>query len=206
MNLNECFLSLELVPTETINDVNKAYKRLMLQWHPDKYQSDEKLRLLAEQKTKEINSARDWLVAHFKGLEKGNGQQAETMRFSVNFNQVSTFITEFCTYNSSESTEQLDLYMAYRDWCLESHLCPISIENFESALSKLGFSTAKAISRITETETLCWKGIELPGYWYYVNDPDSFLMGYDSDLDPNYVEAKEYADMEDDDDLSEVVF
>ena len=78
MNLNECFLSLELVPTETINDVNKAYKRLMLQWHPDKYQSDEKLRLLAEQKTKEINAARDWLVAHFKGLEKGNGQLSAT--------------------------------------------------------------------------------------------------------------------------------
>ena len=112
MNLNECFLSLDLAPTETINDVNKAYKRLMLQWHPDKYQSDEKLRLLAEQKTKEINSARDWLVAHFKGLDKGNDQQAETMRFSVNFNQVSTFISEYCTYSSSESTERFNLYMA----------------------------------------------------------------------------------------------
>ena len=39
------------------------------------------------------------------------------MRFSVNFNQVSTFISEYCTYSSSESTERLDLYMAYRDWC-----------------------------------------------------------------------------------------
>jgi curved DNA-binding protein CbpA len=204
MNLNECFLSLELVPTETINDVNKAYKRLMLQWHPDKYQSDEKLRFLAEQKTKEINSARDWLVAHFKGLEKGNGQQAETMRFSVNFNQVSTFINEFCTYNSSESTEQLDLYMAYRDWCSENHLCPISIEDFESALSKLGSSPIKVISGITEA--VRWRGIELPGYWYFVNDPDNFSISYDPYLDPNYVEPKEYADMDDDDDLGEVVF
>jgi curved DNA-binding protein CbpA len=204
MNLNESFMALELVPTEAINDVNKAYKRLMLQWHPDKYQSDEKLRLLAEQKTKEINSARDWLVAHFKGLEKGNGQQAETMRFSVNFNQVSNFISEYCTYNSSESSERLDLYMAYRDWCFENHLCPISIEDFESALSKLGFSPIKVISGITET--VRWTGIELPGYWYFMNDPDNFLMPYASDLDPNYVEPKEYADMDDDDDLGEVVF
>ena len=204
MNLNECFLSLELVPTETINDMNKAYKRLMLHWHPDKYQSDEKLRLLAEQKTKEINSARDWLVAHFKGLDKGNGQQAETMRFSVNFNQVSTFISEYCTYSSSESTERLDLYMAYRDWCFESHLCPIPIEDFESSLAGLGYTLFKVISGIAET--IYWRGIELPGYWYFVNDPDSFLMDYDSDLDPNYVEPKEYADMDDDDDLGEVVF
>ena len=198
------FLSLELVPIATINDVNKAYKRLMLQWHPDKYQSDEKLRLLAEQKTKEINIARDWLVAHFKGLDKGNGQQAETMRFSVNFNQVSTFISEYCTYNSSESTERLDLYMAYRDWCFENHLCPILIEDFESALSKLGFSPIKVISGITET--VRWTGIELPGYWYFVNDPDNSLMTYAADLDPNFIEPKEYADMDDDDDLSEVAF
>jgi hypothetical protein len=204
MNLNECLFSLELVPVATINDVNKAYKRLMLQWHPDKYQSDEKLRLLAEQKTKEINSARDWLVAHFKGLDKGNGQQAETMRFSVNFNQVSTFISEYCTYSSSESTERLDLYMAYRDWCSENHLCPISFEDFESALSKLGFSPIKVISGITET--VRWRGIELPGYWYFVNDPDNSLMTYAADLGPNYVEPKEYADMDDDDDLSEVGF
>ena len=76
--------------------------------------------------------------------------------------------------------------------------------DFESAVAGLGFAPIKIISGITET--FCWKGIELPGYWYFVNDPDNFLMGYDSDLDPNYVEPKEYADMDDDDDLSEVVF
>jgi curved DNA-binding protein CbpA len=179
MNLKECLFSLELMPVATINDMNKAYKRLMLLWHPDKYRSDEKLRLLAEQKTKEINIARDCLVAHFKGVKKSNGQQPETMRFSVNFNQLFTFISEFCTYSSSKSTERLDLYMAYRDWCLENHLCPISIEDFESALSKLGFSQKKVISGITET--VCWTGIELPGYWYFMNDLDKYFMPYAAD-------------------------
>ena len=46
----------------------------------------------------------------------------------------------------------------------------------------------------------------MPGYWYFVNDPDNSLMAYAADLDPNYVEPKEYADMDDDDDLSEVAF
>jgi phage/plasmid-associated DNA primase len=204
MNLKECLFSLELMPVATINDMNKAYKRLMLLWHPDKYRSDEKLRLLAEQKTKEINIARDCLVAHFKGVKKSNGQQPETMRFSVNFNQVFTFISEFCTYSSSKSTEQLDLYMAYRDWCLENHLCPISIEDFESALSKFGFSQIKVISGITET--VRWTGIELPGYWYFMNNLDNYFMPYAADLDQNFIEPKEYSDTEDDDDLSEVAF
>jgi hypothetical protein len=204
MNLNESFLALELVPTETINDVNRAYKRLMLQWHPDKYQSDEKMRPFAEKRTKEINIARDWLVAHFKGVKNGNGKQAETMRFSVDYGQVSSFISEYCTYNSSESTDRFDLYMAYRDWCFESHLCPVSDTDFEKAVARLGFGLVKIKSGITET--FCWKGIELPGYWYFVNDPDNSLMAYAPELDPNFTEPKEYADMDDDDDLSEIAF
>jgi hypothetical protein len=76
--------------------------------------------------------------------------------------------------------------------------------DFEIALSKLGFSPIKIISGITET--IRWRGIELPAYWYFVNDPDNSLMTYAADLDPNYVEPKEYAEMDDDDDLSEVAF
>ena len=204
MNLNEAFMSLDLAPCATIDQVNKTYKRLIAEWHPDKYQTDEKMKPFAEKRTREINAARDWLVAHFKGVKKINGQQAGTTRFSVNYGQVPTFISEYCTYNSSESTERLDLYMAYRDWCFENHLCPISIENFESALSKHGFSPIKIISGISET--IRWRGIELPGYWYFLNDPDNSLMTYAADLDPNFTEPKEYADLDDDDDLSEVAF
>jgi hypothetical protein len=204
MNLNEACMSLDLAPSATFDEVNKAYKRLVAEWHPDKHQSDEKMKFFAEKRTRKINAARDWLVAHFKRVKKINGEQTETTRFSVNYGQVPTFISEYCTYNSSESTERLDLYMAYRDWCLENHLCPILIEDFESALSKLGFSPIMVISGITET--VRWRGIELPGYWYFVNDPDNSLMAYAPELDPNFTEPKEYADMDDDDDLSEVAF
>jgi hypothetical protein len=204
MNLNECIFSLELVPVATINDVNKAYKRLMLQWHPDKYQSDEKLRLLAEQKTKEINVARDWLVSYFKSPSDTEPPESEMVQYSLNVGKVSDFINEFCTLNPSTSTEKLDLYTAYRDWCIKRHLNPMTLKEVESAVAGLGYTLIKIISGITET--LCWKGIELPGYWYFMNDPDNFLMPYASDLDPNYVEPKEYADMDDDDDLGEVVF
>jgi curved DNA-binding protein CbpA len=204
MNLNEAFMSLDLAPVASIDQVNKAYKRLVAEWHPDKHQSDEKMKPFAEKRTKEINAARDWLVAHFKGVKKINGQQAETTRFSVNYGQVPAFISEFCSYNSSESTERFDLYMAYRDWCFDSHLCPVSMDDFESALSKLGFSPIKIISG--STESVRWTGIELPGHWYFVNDPDNYSLPYDADLDPNFSEPRGYSDMDDDDDLSEAAF
>jgi hypothetical protein len=197
-------MSLDLAPCATFDEVNRTYKRLVAEWHPDKHQSDEMMKAFAEKRTKEINIARDWLVAHFKGVKKGNGQQAETIRFSVNYGQVPTFISEYCNYNSSESTERLDLYLAYRDWCFESHLCPISIEDFESSLVALGYTLFKVISGIAET--IYWRGIELPGSWYFMYDPDNSLMAYAPELDPNFTEPKEYADMDDDDDLSEVAF
>jgi len=106
MNLNEAFMSLDLAPCATIDQVNKTYKRLIAEWHPDKYQTDENMKPFAEKRTREINAARDWLVAHFKGVKKINGQQAETTYFSVNYGQVPTFISEYCNYNSSESTER----------------------------------------------------------------------------------------------------
>jgi hypothetical protein len=197
-------MSLDLAPCATIDQVNKTYKRLVSEWHPDKHQSDEKLKPFAEKRTREINAARDWLVAHFKGVKKINGEQTETTRFSVNYGQVPTFISDYCNYNSSESTERFDLYMAYRDWCFESHLCPIPIEDFESYLAGLGYTLFKVISGITET--IRWRGIELPGYWYFVNDPDNYSMPRYLDLDTNLTAPKEYIQMDDDDDLSEVAF
>jgi hypothetical protein len=204
MNLHEACMSLDLAPCATIDQVDKTYKRLIAEWHPDKHQSDAKMKPFAEKSTREINAARDWLVAHFKGIKNGNGQQAETTRFSVDYGQVPAFISEYCSYSSSEITDRLDLYMAYRDWCFESHLCPFSVKDFEKTLAGQGFSLFKVISGITET--VRWRGIELPPYWYFINDPDNFCSPYASELDPNYVELKEYADMDDDDDLSEVAF
>jgi hypothetical protein len=78
------------------------------------------------------------------------------------------------------------------------------VREFEGTLTELGFSTI--IQKSAAAETMYWKGIEPSGYWYFVNDPDRFAMSYASDFDPNRIEAKEYADMDDDDDLSEAAF
>jgi hypothetical protein len=181
-----------------------AYKRLAGPWLGDLHQADGKPCLFEDRNSERINLARDWLVAHLKGVVNVNGQHVQKLRLSINLGQVSTFLSECCTYDSSSSTERIDFYIDYRDWCFQSHLCPFSIQDFERTLTELGFSTI--IEKSGSIEKIFWKGIEPSGYWYFVNDPDRFAPSYASDLDPNYDEAKEYANMDDDDDLSEVVF
>jgi hypothetical protein len=204
MKLAECYQSLGLETFATIENVNTAYKRLAAPWLRDLHQANGKPCLFEDRNSERINTARDWLVAHLKGIVNVNGQDVETIRLSVNLGQVSTFVSECCTYDSPATTERIDFYIDYRDWCFQSHLCPVSMRDFERSLADLGFSTI--VEKFGSTGAVFWKGIEPSGYWYFMNDPDRFSMAYASDFDPNRVEAKEYADMDDDDDLSEVAF
>jgi preprotein translocase subunit Sec63 len=57
LTLKECYKILEVDETATPEDIHKSYKRLSLQWHPDKhtYQSRKKI---AEEEMKIINMAK----------------------------------------------------------------------------------------------------------------------------------------------------
>jgi hypothetical protein len=188
MNLVECYQALGLEPFATIENVNMAYKRLTARWLRDLHPVDGKPCLLEDRNSERINIARDWLVAYLKGVVNVNGQDVETMRLSVNLGQVSTFVSECCTYDSSSATERLDFYIDYRDWCFQSHLCPVSIRDFERTLAELGFSMI--FEESGSTEKIFWKGIEPSGYWYFVNDLEFFSANRISQSDTITIEAK----------------
>jgi hypothetical protein len=172
MNLSECYRSLGLEPFATIENVNMAYKRLTARWLREQHQADGKPCLFEDRNAEQINIARDWVVAHLKGIVKVNGQHVEELRLSVNYGQVSTFVSECCTYDTSSATERLDIYIDYRDWCFQSHLCPVSMQDFERSLAELGFCTI--IEKSGAAEKVFWKGIEPSGYWYFMNDFEFF--------------------------------
>lgn len=117
MNLTECYQCLGMKPFATIENVNMAYKRLAAPWLRDLHQVDGSVRpcLVENRNAERINTARDWLVAHLKGIVNVNGQDVETMRLSINLGPVSTFVSECCTFDSSSATERIDLYIDYRD-------------------------------------------------------------------------------------------
>jgi hypothetical protein len=188
MNLVECYQSLGLEPFATIENVNMAYKRLAGPWLGDLHQSHGKGCFFEDRNANQINTARDWLVAHLKGVVYVNGQDVEKIRLSINIGQVSTFVSECCTYDSSAATERIDLYIDYRDWCFQNHLCPVSVREFERTLTELGFSTI--IEKSGSAEKICWKGIEPSGYWYFVNDFEFFSANRISQSDTITTEAK----------------
>lgn len=56
--------ALGLLVGSSISDVEQAYRDLARVWHPDRFESDQRLRAIAESKMREINVAHDWLRAH----------------------------------------------------------------------------------------------------------------------------------------------
>jgi len=62
MEIYQCYKLLGLTSNATLDDVNKAYKALALQWHPDRIPRENvQQQLHAQEKLKEINHARDSL-------------------------------------------------------------------------------------------------------------------------------------------------
>ena len=62
MEIYQCYKLLGLTSNATLEDVNKAYKALALQWHPDRIPRENvQQQLQAQEKLKEINHARDSL-------------------------------------------------------------------------------------------------------------------------------------------------
>jgi len=77
---------LELQPGATIEEVKDQYRTLVKINHPDRFQSDPKARLLAENKLKKINCEFDWLsdhsdlLGHLSQNEKSDAEQQKRER------------------------------------------------------------------------------------------------------------------------------
>jgi len=64
-DLTHAFQVLGLKPGASPEEVKQAYRDLVRVWHPDRFGHDERLRLIAQDKLKEINGACKVLDAHF---------------------------------------------------------------------------------------------------------------------------------------------
>jgi uncharacterized protein YjbI with pentapeptide repeats len=68
------YKALELEPGASLEEVNQAYKDLVLVWHPDRLPQDSpRLQEKAQAKLKEINNARDRLREYQASRSNGNG-------------------------------------------------------------------------------------------------------------------------------------
>ena len=62
---SECYRTLGLEANSSPEQVKQAYRDLVRVWHPDRFSHDERLRLIAQEKLKEINGAYELLKAAF---------------------------------------------------------------------------------------------------------------------------------------------
>jgi HD-like signal output (HDOD) protein len=65
MNLKRCFEIFKIGPEATEEELNRAYRDLVNVWHPDRFEHNPRLKQKVETQLKEINHAREKLLAFF---------------------------------------------------------------------------------------------------------------------------------------------
>ncbi|NJK40491.1 MAG: DnaJ domain-containing protein [Acaryochloridaceae cyanobacterium SU_2_1] len=70
-NLNDCYRTLELKSSASLEEVNQAYKDLVFIWHPDRIPKDrDRLQQKAIAKLQALNQAREYLQAYLQRRAK----------------------------------------------------------------------------------------------------------------------------------------
>ena len=67
MNLQESYKILELDKTSCLQEVKQAYRDIVFIWHPDRLESNQRIKKKAEKKLQEINLAYEILQNHLSG-------------------------------------------------------------------------------------------------------------------------------------------
>jgi hypothetical protein len=63
-DLSKAYLALGLKAGASLDEIKQTYRDLVKVWHPDRFGHDERLRLIAQDKLKEINGAYEFLQAY----------------------------------------------------------------------------------------------------------------------------------------------
>ncbi len=71
MNLQRCLKILELETIGSLQEAKRAYKDLVRVWHPDRFQSNPRLKQKADQKLRKINLAYKYLLNYIESNQIG---------------------------------------------------------------------------------------------------------------------------------------
>lgn len=102
MNLEKALRILGLSPNFTEEELKKAHRRLVNQYHPDRNKSPE-----AEEKTKEINTAREYLVKHLKNKSASQDSYTYKHKTKQGTEYQSTFDVEAYIYKKLDQLKNI---------------------------------------------------------------------------------------------------
>jgi len=80
MEIRRCFEVLDLDPNSDIQEAKQAYRDMVNIWHPDRFSGNPRLKMKAERKLKEINSAYEEIVRFLSLKEKMEEARKDTRR------------------------------------------------------------------------------------------------------------------------------
>ncbi len=76
MEIWRCLQVLELEECSSMDAVRSAYRDLVRVWHPDRFTGDPRLKKLAEERVKRLNTAYETLIKHLEQLEGADIKEA----------------------------------------------------------------------------------------------------------------------------------
>jgi hypothetical protein len=78
MDLETAFKILEVNENSKLSEIKQAYRDLIAIWHPDRHTGNARLQKIAEEKTKQLNAAYDYIRLHLK-TPKASGSKYDTV-------------------------------------------------------------------------------------------------------------------------------
>ena len=82
MKIQRCFEIFKIGPDATVEDLNRAYRDLVNVWHPDRFEHNQRLKQKVEVQLKEINQAREKLLAFFELRAQASKNKAAAKRWA----------------------------------------------------------------------------------------------------------------------------
>jgi hypothetical protein len=205
MDIQTALDILELNPDATIDDVKRNHRKFVADWHPDRHTNNKIRMAYADGITKDVNVARDILIKHLS--QPTNLKQAQPVNEPNvdTTSHISAFMEEVCSFDPFRSTNSDDLYFVYQKWCLEKNLEPLSFLQVVSSLEGLGFIPIRKEDK-PYFQSVYWNGFKLNQEWEEKIIQIKEAMEFTSESEEPGRKQQEFSDMDDDDDLSEVVF
>jgi hypothetical protein len=196
---------LGLHPGSTAIQIKKAYRKLIADWHPDRFPDDKRKHAFAEGFSKDLNNARDFLLAN---IPENQHQAVIPLSMALDsrmLQNISQFIAEVFTKDEPLGTTFVDLNFVYHLYCCERETEQLSLLQFYSCLVSLGF-IATQYTGISQLLSLFLNGLTINDEWKKKIEAELCLISPMYESDEFTTEYQNYSEMDSDDDLGEVVF
>ena len=178
MKIQRCFEIFKIGPDATVEDLNRAYRDLVNVWHPDRFEHNPRLKEKVESQLKEINQAREKLLAFFDLREQASKSKAAAKRWAqarANAQaQARTQKTPHTKANNSSQSANDDGSKADAEQASESHK-----QEQKGPSKKRRAEIEKEINRLPLIDVTIWKVITL------LDDPNSNFEKIAEEVSPD---------------------